>query len=199
MDNFASVADIQHVIQQEITDPLRIADAEFALLTVSAAIRNYTKQVLSLVTGDNIYLDVSRFGPLVFLPQLPVVSVDAVIEGAVPLNVVDDYQLMRLGALRRVNQFWALGAGVVGVRYTHGYATIPDDIRTITARAASRLFQAGLRAAETNGVPGVVSKQLGDFSVSYGADSASEGQLGASGARPLLLSEKDILDAYRIP
>jgi hypothetical protein len=44
-------------------------------------------------------------------------------------------------------------------------------------------------------VPGIESKSLGDFSVSYG--SGGDLSMGVSGARMLLMSEKDVLDKYR--
>jgi hypothetical protein len=88
------------------------------------------------------------------------------------------------------------------VVYDHGYAEIPDDIVAVATRAASRAFQAGLRAAETAGMPGVSSKSLGDFAVTYSSEplgsAAGEGLMGASGARFLLLSEKDLLNRYRV-
>jgi hypothetical protein len=71
----------------------------------------------------------------------------------------------------------------------------------VCVRAASRGYQAGLRAADSEGVLGVASKALGDFSVSYASEAgggAGEGVMGASAARMLLLSEKDMLNRYRI-
>jgi len=68
-------------------------------------------------------------------------------------------------------------------------------------RSASRVYQAGLRAKEINGVTGVQSTSLGDYSVSFGSEQGGgvgEGVMGASAARGLLLSEKDILDKYRM-
>ena len=56
-------------------------------------------------------------------------------------------------------------------------------------------------AADDEAVVDVRAKSLGDFSVSYGSEQgggSSEGTMGASGARMLLMSEKDILDNYRI-
>jgi len=43
----------------------------------------------------------------------------------------------------------------------------------------------------------VASKSLGDYAVAYTGQSFNEGTMGASGARMLLMSEKDILDKYR--
>jgi len=67
----------------------------------------------------------------------------------------------------------------------------------VCTRAAARAYQAGLRSADADGIPGVASKSLGDFSVSFAGEGA-EGVMGASAARMLLLSEKDILDRYRM-
>ena len=65
-------------------------------------------------------------------------------------------------------------------------------------RAAARAYQAGLRAAEVDGVPGVSSTGLGDYSVAFGGDSGQEGVLGASAAPILLRSERQMLNRYRI-
>lgn len=198
MPNFATVADMELVLQTEITGPDALAAAEFALMTVSAAVRNYCRQQIDLVEDDIVWLDsVSRSG-LIYLPELPVVAVTAIVENGVTLVESDDYRLYRSGGLFRVGRPWYYGLQTIGVTYTHGYAVIPDDIQAVTARAASRLFQAGLRSAEAAGVPGVVSKTLGDFSVTYGGESVVEGTMGASGARVLLLSEKDLLNRYRL-
>lgn len=193
---FATVINMELVLQQTIPAE-KVAAAEYALLTVSAGIRNYCQQVLDLVTDDEVLLDSPGRG-LILLPELPVVDVTAVVENSVALMSPGDYELGRAGVLYRVGRRWHPGRQVVAVTYSHGWAVIPDDIATTCARAASRLYQAGLRAEESSGVPGVVSKSLGDFSVTYGGDSVIEGALGASGARVLLLSEKDTLDHYRI-
>lgn len=199
MANFATVPDLELVIQQEIVGPDKLAAAEFALLTVSSAIRNYCRQHISLVEDDVIVLDALSRGRRIYLPEMPVVAVSAVVENGVALAVTDAYQLLRHGgALYRVGQPWYFGVQTLAVTYTHGWAVIPDDLMTVCARAASRLYQAGLRAADTAGVPGVVSKTLGDFSVTFGGESVVEGTMGASGARMLLLSEKDLLNKYRL-
>ena len=195
--SFATVADIELVIQQPIVGPDKIQAANFGLFSVSAAIRNYCRQTLYLVENDQVILD-SGGGRVILLPQLPVVSVSVVSENGLELVTSSHYLLGQFGSLGRIGRPWFRGPGAVAVTYTHGYAVIPDDIRSVTARAASRLYQAGLRAADSAGGPGVVSKSLGDFAVTYGAEAAAEGTMGASGARVLLLSEKDLLDAYRV-
>jgi hypothetical protein len=102
--------------------------------------------------------------------------------------------------LHRVNDEWAQGIQIVTVTYTHGYAVIPDDVAAVCARAAARAYQAGLAAAAVGAVSGVSAMTLGDYSVTLGTGAgggAGEGIMGASAARMLLLSEKDVLARYR--
>lgn len=199
MGNLATLADVENVLIRPITDADEVAAVEFNLLVVSSAIRNYCEQTLDRVTGDVVTLD-QEGGPLLFLPELPVVSVSAVRENGTLLTVGTHYKLTGNGVLVRQGGLnWYRGVQTVQVTYTHGYNPVPDDIRGVCARAASRLFQAGLRAEETGGVLGIASKSLGDFSVAYsGESSAAEGLMGASGARVLALSEKDILNKYKL-
>lgn len=198
--SLATVADLELVLQQSIEGEARLAAAEFGLMAVSAAVRNYTGQYLSRVVADIITLD-CRGGPLLFLPELPVISVSSVVENGVALVVTTDYKLIANGILVRRPAWWRWYADIqaITVTYTHGFDPIPDDIVAVVARAASRLYQAGLRAEDTEGILGVASKSLGDFSVSYAAEAgAAEGMMGASGARLLTLSEKELLNLYKL-
>lgn len=198
MASLAKVVDMELVLMRPITDADEVASAQFALAVVSQAVRNYCNQQLDLVLGDTITL-LSPGGKFIFLPELPVISVATVREAGTLLTVTTDYVLAEYGVLaRQGRRVWSTTSPGVVVTYSHGYATIPDDIVGVVARAASRLFQAGLRAEETAGVLGIASKSLGDYSVSYTAEGAAEGSMGASGARILAMSEKDLLNRYRI-
>lgn len=197
MANFASVADVELVILRPITAADEIAAVEFALLVVSAGVRNYTRQTLDKVTGD-AHTFPQIVGHIAFLRQLPVRAVSRVVEDGKVLTPDTDYVVGEFGMVYRRGRRWCPRLNSVVITYDHGWDPIPDDIRGVTARAASRLFQAGLRAESTEGVLGVASKTLGDFSVSYVPEGGAEGALGASGARVLILSEKDVLDNYRL-
>jgi len=199
MADFAALADVEAFLIREITEAAEIASVNRALAEASAAIRNYTKQYIGLVEDETITLD-SRGGWRVYLPELPVISVSEVIEDGDLLTAEDDYKLGEDGILTRVGQVWASGIQILEISYTHGYAIIPDDIAGVCTRAAARAFQAGLKASDSDGVPGIASKSLGDFSVSFSGEggSAGDGVMGASAARFLLMSEKDILDKYRV-
>lgn len=201
MANFADIGDVANFLQVAIDTPAQQAAAALALTWATAAIKNYTGQEIELVEDDEITLDVPAGRRKLFLPQLPVVEVSEVVEDEEALTVTDDYKLGQHGILHRVGRCWAEGVQIVTVTYTHGRSDIPDDIVAVCTRAASRAYQAGLKAAETEGVPGISSKSLGDFSVAYAAEGgggSGEGVLGASAARLLLMSEKEVLDKYRL-
>ncbi len=200
---FATVTDVEEFLQVAIaTDAVKNAACLRALDAATAAIRNYCHQYLSEVADDEVTFDCVG-GSKLFLPELPVTEVDSVVEDGETLvsGADDDYQLGEHGVLHRVGQEWESGIQIIEVKYTHGYATIPDDIIDVCTRAAARAYQAGLASAATAGVPGVASLGLGDFQAGFQSSvggGVSEPAGGASTARMLLLSEKDILDKYRV-
>lgn len=195
-----TVTDIENFLLVTIhTDAAKNASALRAIDEATEAIKNYCHQVIELVAGDAITLDCVG-GTKIFLPQVPVISVASVVEDGEALVVTDDYILGQYGILHRVDDDWATGIQIVTLTYTHGYATIPDDVVGVCTRAASRAYQAGLAAAAVGAVSGVTAMTLGDYSFSLGTGAGGgvgEGILGASAARMLLLSEKDILNRYR--
>ena len=197
MADFCTVQDVADFLQIEIADADKVASCQRAIIEATAAIRNYCKQYLELVEDDEHTFDVRPARWNLLLPELPVVEVSDVVEDGEALVVDDDYELGGHGQLWRVGRRWAAGNQIVTVTYTHGYETIPDDVIAVCTRAAARAYQAGLRAEHSGGVPGIASKALGDFSVSYTAE-GTEGVMGASATRMLLLSEKDTLNRYRI-
>jgi hypothetical protein len=200
---FCEIYDVADLLQVEIETAAQIRSAQRAVAEATEAIRNYCQQVISLVVNDEITLDVGAGQDVLFLPELPVIEVSEVIEDGDTLTAGsdEDYQLGRYGVLHRIGQNWAEGVQTVTVTYTHGYATIPQDVRDVATRAASRVYQAGLKSAELEGIAGVQAMSLGDYSVTFGSEGGggvSEGVLGASAARTLLLSEKDTLNRYRL-
>jgi len=206
---FCQIADMEKLLQ--ISIPAAKTDAaQRAIDEATAAIKNYCRQVLELVVDDEITLD-SIGARQLLLPQMPVISVSEVIEDDDLLVVDDDYILAGNGILYRVGQRWAKGPQIIEVTYSHGYClptdlpaivgdVLPDDIIGVCTRAASRSYQAGLKAEELAGIPGIRSTSLGDYAVGFGDESGYSGEsaLGASGAPILLRSEKHILDMYRV-
>lgn len=204
-DWFATIEDMEAFLQITITgDAEKEAAANRALGEATTAIRNYCRQWLSLVDEEEVTLDAPR-GKRLLLPELPVVAISEVVEEGETLTVNEDYRLGSGGMVYRLKgnvwNWWGESEGLqnIVVTYSHGYTVIPDDIVQVCTRAASRAYQAGLKAEENAGVGGVVSKSLGDFSVGYAAEASTmEGTMGVSGARLLLMSEKDLLNKFRI-
>jgi hypothetical protein len=202
MANFCTKDDVEDLLQISISTQDEIDSCTRAIKEATAVIKNYCHQYLEKVEDEEYIFDVLPGRTMLFLPELPVISVKSVIEDGEMLTEGsdEDYQLGRNGILYRVGQKWASGVQIVPVIYTHGYETIPEEIKDICMRASSRVYQAGLRAKEQNGVMGVASLALGDYNVSFGSESGGgigEGVMGVSAARMLLMSEKDILDKYR--
>ena len=206
MADFCTVGDIEDFLQLTIAAGAQTDAAEAAIDEAMAAIRNYCHQTISLVEDDEHTFDVSARCQKLFLPELPVTEISKVEEEdstgtMAELTVTDDYKLARNGVVHRVDYFWTAGVQTVTVTYSHGHATIPDDVKKVCVRAAARAFQAGLRAAESDGISGVAGMTLGDYSVTYGSEQSGGvsggSMLGASAAPMLLPSEKRMLDKYR--
>jgi len=200
MADFCTVEDVANILQVEIA--ANNVSCLRAIEEATAAIRNYCHQQIEKVEDDEIILDVWIPRWNVALPEMPVLSIASVVEDETLLaeGADEDYILVQYGELLRRGRRWKVGPQILTVRYTHGHDPIPDDVNAVCTRAASRIYQAGLRASADAGVPGVASKSLGDFSVAYTSGAGGgvgEGVMGVSGSRMLLLSEKDTLNRYR--
>lgn len=193
---FCTISDLENLLHLSIPTE-KIPSAEAAIAAATQAIKNYTCQTISQVVDDAITLDGNGKTRL-FLPELPVTGITSVTVDGSSLVDGTDYKLGMYGVLYRLGGYvWTAGIANIEVVYSHGYASIPDDIVNVCARAAARAYQAGLRAEELGGVA-VQSLGLGDYQVAFGAENHGEGYAGVSGVRPLLLSEKDLLNRYRL-
>lgn len=197
---FTTQTEIEALLQITITDPVQIASITRAISEAETSIRNYTKQEIDPVYNEVLTVDSRLVTQEVTLPELPIISVAQVIEDDEVLVDGTDYKVGQHGIVYRIGRPWSVGIQNLVFTYSHGFETIPNTIKDVATRAAARAFQAGLRSADTDGVIGVASKSLGDYSVSYQSDSSGgvgEGILGASSATFLLKSEKRMLDKFR--
>jgi hypothetical protein len=198
---FCSLDDIRSLLMLAITAADETSACQRAIDEATESIRNYCHQHIAQVVDDKLIIDVLHgTRTKIFLPELPVVSVKSVIEDGILLTANDDYILGQYGILHRLGRNWTEGIQKLQITYTHGYATIPEDIIGVCVRAAARVYQASLRSKEQDGVMGIASQTLGDYSASFVSEAGGgvgEGVMGVSAARLLLLSEKDILNRYR--
>lgn len=161
MAPLATAAELRTFLEVD-ADTLPDGRADLILAGVSGTIRAYTGQHFDQVNAEEIVLD-SIGSSVLLLPQLPVTAVTAVadLEDATATFVVpDDYRWSELGILRRTGgQRWAEGLRRYQVTYSHGYATIPDDLKLIVLRAAARA---------TANPEGLTQESMGNYSASWG-------------------------------
>lgn len=195
---FCQVSDVASFLQIEIRE--MDFSALQAIRDATAVIKAYCKQEIALVR-DDVEVFCGGYGSKLYLSQVPVLSVASIVVDGVSLVDGVDYKTNRKkGVVHRLKgQVWPDGVENIEVIYTHGYEPLPDVARVVCMRIAARVYQAGKRSAETGGVPGVSQTTLGDFSVSYGAETSTNdsGKGVSAAAKTLLVSEKELLDTLR--
>lgn len=192
---FCSVSDINTFLGTDLFP--NDAQALLAIGESTAVIQNYCNQKIEQVSDDVILLDGTGSTKL-FLPELPVSSIKSVEVDGVLLDPTY-YALAENGVLWRKYGVWEVGARNIEVIYSHGYATVPEDVKGVCYRSASRLYQAQLKALRQDFVSGLQSVSVGDWSETYenAGSSSGESDKGVTAARTLLMSEKDVLNKYR--
>jgi hypothetical protein len=171
---FATVEDLATDLQRNFT-AAETATASQALDIATQVIKTYTRQEIEETASDSIVLR-RTYHPILLLPQVPVTVVTSVNDGTL-LVVNTDYEFSEAGVLKRLHGTWRTNVTVV---YTHGYPTIPLDIRGVTLSIAARRF--------TGGPAGnVQGETLGPYRVEYG------------GTESVVLKQEeiDVLNRYR--
>ena len=143
-----------------------------ALLRASIRVRGYVGQQITPGTST-----ITARGPVFRLPERPVTAVASV------TRVVDGLALAyeRSGADVTVDYL-----GFVTVSYSHGMASLPDEMVELVCQIAARL---GGQDSSSALAQGIQQQAAGQFSVGYGWD-AWKAQAG------LTQGEKDTLDRY---
>lgn len=151
----------------------------------SAAVRRYIPQEIEAGTST-VTLKVRR--GKVRLPQRPVNTITTVVdENANPVlyTILDDVITVSPNVPDTWAWVpWANGYQTVTVTYTHGYATIPDDIIGVVCSIAIRAL--GRKPEDS----GITNESIQGYSYSLGT-------AGAAGGFGMLPDEKAILDVYK--
>lgn len=143
------------------------ADALAVIATDAACqlVREFLNQDLDVATADVVSINGSGTDVLL-LPELPVTAVTTVVlaltdgSSAETLVAGTDYKVsLPLGLLFHLTNVWTRGRENVEVTYTHGYATVPSDIRLVALHVAARIYDH----------PGVVQESTGSYSATYEA------------------------------
>lgn len=134
-----------------------------ALTAASRRFRGAVGHRVTLVTDDVVTLDGTGRESLL-LPVWPTVSVTEVLLDGVALVEGTDYSWSQAGLLRRLGgERWPDRLRCVRVKYSHGWADVPEDIQEVVIDQARTMFT--IR-------PGVQTMQTGGQTVTYGAQAA---------------------------
>lgn len=143
---FATVEDVETAQRKQLDVDDKLA-VEYLLDVATEMIRGYTRQYISLVEDETVVL--RSQGGLLLLPELPVVSIGDVEYDGTVLTLDTDYTVWDSGIIRHTTGVWT---DPVTVTYTHGYSTIPDDIKGVCVDITKRAFEnpAGLARDDLN-------------------------------------------------
>lgn len=124
-----TVPDLQSYAQVTFPSGVPLTSATAAIAQASALVESHCKRRFTLVTDDALTL---RWRPSIVLPDPPVVSIASlVVDGQAAEYDVDDS-----------GRLWPRTTGTtIEVTYTHGFATIPDAVKLVVARVASRIMR----------------------------------------------------------
>lgn len=182
----ATIDDLNRRLKSALSSS-ETARAESVLGDVSASVRRHTGQDFTQATTTD-RLRVRR--GKVRLPQWPVTAVTSVADtnaNSVLFSwVADDVVTLSQNLDSFSFEPWSNGFTHVDVTYTHGYATLPDDLVGIVCQIAARVMGAPPEQS------GKQSEEIGDYSYTLGA-AAAAGPVG------LLPAEREALSAFRRP
>lgn len=159
---------------------------DLATIAIDAAcevVRGWLDQEVNQNTGDTVVLD-GNPSDVLLLPELPVTAVTTVkvdYDTDNPTTLVagadDDYVLGDGGMLYRIDGGnWDYGRQSIQVTYTHGWSSVPTDIKMVALQVAARIYDAGHAVRES----------VGSYNVEY-----------IPGAAGLNDYEKAVLRKYR--
>lgn len=182
MEPFATPSELAAFLGRPSFAGDELAQARLILDSVSAAVRETTRQAISFVEDDAVEL-AGRWEPLLELPERPIRSVSSVsLDG---LELVEDTDfVVTADGLRRgpLGTAWAGDAiggcghwggprSVVAVVYSHGLTV--DDPAYATAKAVTL----GAAARSLGNTGGIVQEVIGSYSVTYGYQRQGAGEL----------------------
>jgi len=145
----------------DTVDPAKLTQL---LDDASSLVRQVANLTISLVEDDVVTLDDEDVaGCLLFLPELPVVSVASVVSDGTTLQA-STYKVRKWGAIELRHGWWPCDADIV-VTYTHGWDPVPDWIVSLVCSTVQR----AVRPAAINGVQGVTA---GSQNVQYASSLA---------------------------
>ena len=113
--------------------------------------------------GVHAYEIVLPFQPLIAVQQMRITRFNGA--SYTPATIVTDYAIVGPAVYRRLGfgNWWSFPPDLVEIDYTHGYTTVPDDVKGAVLESAG--------AAYMSPDITVKSESIDDYSVSSAADS----------------------------
>jgi len=155
---FATPAELASWLQVPSVDT---ATATLVLNIASTAIRSHCDWNISQETDVVATLNGSAKDSL-WLKSLFVTGIGSVVEDGVTLTVLTQFNWTSQGQLLRLGRCWTWKPRAVVVTFTHGYATVPDDVKGACLQMAGRAYQ--------NPGSGLRSHGVDDFTETFAVD-----------------------------
>lgn len=155
MVQYATAVELAGYLQQDIDT----YTATLILTTASSLFSNEADTMFAATTVT--YEKVGDGSRILVLPFKPVTAISAVRIAGV---AVTDYTRIR-STLYRTTGFgngWAFPPEKVEVDLTHGYATVPDDVKIAVLETAAQAY--------TTPVGAVISEKIDDYAVRYATE-----------------------------
>lgn len=177
MASFISVEDLGLFLRKDMTDD------DLAVIAVDAAselVRSHCDRTFDAVVGATAILDGTGTQWLL-LPELPVTALTSVTlydgtasETLLVEGLDEDYVWDAAGRVYRNVYNWPTEPQSITVVYSHGYATVPSDVRLVALNAAGRLYDHA----------GIAQETVGSYNVNY-----TTGEVSLTAAEKLVLAK----------
>lgn len=177
--------------------------AQVLIQDASAMIRSYTRRTFA---QQQLTQTLRATSNILKIPQVPVISVDAVqlvdYLGnfyAVPSFGFDGVDQIDLGYYSSVLNlpedalsFGSVWSGSVKLTYTYGYNAIPIEVSSVAAQMVARIFN-----TPGAGIVGVGMEKIGPYEMRLGEGNGNGSTAGMTGILRMSDDDKDMLRYYR--
>lgn len=171
MTALATLLELENHLGRPFADEAEVKKATSVLDTVSGMARRYCRQTFDYVEDDTIIL-LGTWDPELRLPQRPVTAVGPIAIDGTTLTAdvgyvwLGDHRILRGPRLTGDSdplpadmRHWGGPTAQIEVSYSHGYETLPPELKGIVLDIAARAITSPA---------GVVQESVGSYSVTYG-------------------------------
>lgn len=195
---------------QDVQDRVVRTMTAAELSRANALINDASVQIRSYTRRSFVQQQITQFlrstSKIIKIPQVPVISVDAVAlvdylgtAYAVPSFGFDGIDQIDLGYYSSVLNlpedalsYGSVWSGSVKLTWTYGYNTVPADVASVCAQMVARIFN-----TPGAGVVGVQLERIGPFEMRLGEGNGNNNSTSLTGVLSMTQQDKDTLRYYR--